>query len=271
MLKRLFPKAMRMPDVFRVFGLAMQERMRAGMVNRQHGSEHWILIFFYSEAVVESGGRRATLPPHSLILWAPRMPQGYGHPTKAWNHAWMVFDGSEAKRLLKDPSIGPIAPVIPLAADSGEIEFYLNGFYREMSNRAEPDAAILTNLFVNWLREIKRQASTDECPRPVPQDFRALRRYLHESFNRPITLDDLAKRMHMSRWHLCRAFRKHFGQTPMESLQAIRMQHAALLLRDVNLSVSAVGLRTGYEDLFHFSKQFKKHYGMSPRAMRAHL
>lgn len=156
-------------------------------------------------------------------------------------------------------------------ADSGAIEFYLNGFYREMSDRAEPDAAILTNLFENWMREIRRRASTDESPRPVPQEFRALRRYMHESFDRPITLDHLAERMHMSRWHLCRAFRKHFGQTPMESLQAIRMQHAALLLRDVNLSVGEVGLRTGYEDLFHFSKQFKKHYGMSPRAMRAQL
>jgi AraC-like DNA-binding protein len=265
MVRRLFPQALRMPGRFRVFGIGIQESMRTGMVHRPHGGDRCLLMFFYSESCVAIKGGQTELPPNSLMLWTPGMPQSYGHPRKAWNHAWMAFDGTDARRILRHAAL---APGQPRSGDSSAVEFYLNGMYREMSDRALPDSRILANLFENWMREINRQASAPAETRPVPQDFRALRRYLHERFDQPMTLDELAERMHVSRWHLCRAFKRHFGQTPMECLQAVRMQHAALFLRDVNLSVQEVARRSGYEDLFHFSKQFKKHYGVSPRAMR---
>ena len=44
-----------------------------------------------------------------------------------------------------------------------------------------------------------------------------------------------------------------------------RMAHARHLLRDVGLTVADVAQRVGYDDLYHFSKLFKKHCGISPR------
>lgn len=47
-----------------------------------------------------------------------------------------------------------------------------------------------------------------------------------------------------------------------------RLHHAAYLLHDVNLLVTKIGRAVGYEDLFHFSKLFKKAHGMAPRDFR---
>ncbi len=46
------------------------------------------------------------------------------------------------------------------------------------------------------------------------------------------------------------------------------MRHAAHLLANRNLTISEIALQVGYDDLFHFSKTFKKHFGASPRSYR---
>lgn len=43
-----------------------------------------------------------------------------------------------------------------------------------------------------------------------------------------------------------------------------RMHRAVYLLRDINQSVTEVGRAVGYEDIYHFSKLFKRHIGIAP-------
>jgi AraC-like DNA-binding protein len=57
----------------------------------------------------------------------------------------------------------------------------------------------------------------------------------------------------------------------MEYALRRRLHPAAYLLHEVNLSVTEVGRAVGYDDLFHFSKLFKKAHGAAPRAIFAGL
>jgi len=68
--------------------------------------------------------------------------------------------------------------------------------------------------------------------------------------------------------HFSAEFRRHFGVPPVGYLIRRRLHHAAYLLQDVNLSVAEAGQRVGYDDLFYFSKLFKRFHGASPRAWR---
>ncbi len=86
-----------------------------------------------------------------------------------------------------------------------------------------------------------------------------------------VSLDELAAAAGVSRAHLARVFRAHLGSTPVEALRILRLDRAATPLVRTNLAVGAIADRTGFENAFHFSRAFRRQYGHSPRAFRAHM
>ena len=63
---------------------------------------------------------------------------------------------------------------------------------------------------------------------------------------------------------LYRKVKQMTGKTPVEFIRHIRMQHAAVLLREGKFSVSEVMYMVGYSNSSYFSKCFQKAYGISP-------
>ena len=68
--------------------------------------------------------------------------------------------------------------------------------------------------------------------------------------------------------HLARTFRKYYGQTPTEYINALRLECAGLLLTTTNREILDVSHDSGFENLSHFYKLFSKHFGQTPNAFR---
>ena len=98
--------------------------------------------------------------------------------------------------------------------------------------------------------------------------YRALT-YLNEHFTEPLTLDDLAGHLSVSKYHLCRTFPKKVGCGLTAYLQSLRADHAAQLLASTDLSITQAGYDSGFESSTTFFRVFKQQYGLSPRAYRA--
>jgi len=49
------------------------------------------------------------------------------------------------------------------------------------------------------------------------------------------------------------------------------MEHSLVLLRDSEMKISYISTRVGFHEESHFSKVFKKYYGMSPKKYRSEL
>jgi AraC family transcriptional regulator, arabinose operon regulatory protein len=82
------------------------------------------------------------------------------------------------------------------------------------------------------------------------------------------TLGSLARATHLSRSRLGHVFVSEIGISPMASLQLLRLRQAALRLRDTDDLIGTIAVDTGFGSDFHFSRQFRRHYGLSPRAYR---
>ncbi len=93
-------------------------------------------------------------------------------------------------------------------------------------------------------------------------------RHLEGNFQGDICLQKLAREAGISKHHLCRAFKKHVGFTPMRFLARLRVERAKELLKTGKLSVSAVSSEVGFNDLGSFIKQFKKLSGFTPGEFR---
>jgi AraC family transcriptional regulator, arabinose operon regulatory protein len=92
--------------------------------------------------------------------------------------------------------------------------------------------------------------------------------YLRQHAGERVTLKQLAKVSHCSVSRLSFLFREQVGMTPLEFLDAERLERAKRLLELTPMSVQDIAREVGFENPFYFTRRFKKFTGMSPRAFR---
>ena len=93
--------------------------------------------------------------------------------------------------------------------------------------------------------------------------------YFEEHYTQKISLGQIAGNMYLSPFYISKIFKAETGETPIHSLIDIRMEKAKeLLMAEPGLSIQEVAARVGYDDAYHFSKLFKKKFGIAPSAVR---
>jgi AraC-like DNA-binding protein len=92
--------------------------------------------------------------------------------------------------------------------------------------------------------------------------------YLAAHFAEPPDIAALASLCCLSPSRFHTVFRQATGGTPYDALTRHRLERASHLLVTTELGIAEVGESVGWGDPFHFSRTFKSHYGVSPRAHR---
>ena len=73
----------------------------------------------------------------------------------------------------------------------------------------------------------------------------------------------------LSNFYISKIFKSETGDAPIRHLINIRLEKAKEIIEEIpGLSIKEVAAKVGYEDVYHFSKQFKKHYGVSPSQVK---
>jgi AraC-like DNA-binding protein len=96
-----------------------------------------------------------------------------------------------------------------------------------------------------------------------------IRQYVEGHLQDVVTLEDMAKHVHLHPNYLIKYFNKHFGMSPLKYINRKRMEKARFLLRTTSLSIKEVAKQTGFEDTNHFAKAFRRETSTSPRAWRS--
>ncbi|MCL2088309.1 MAG: helix-turn-helix domain-containing protein [Oscillospiraceae bacterium] len=92
--------------------------------------------------------------------------------------------------------------------------------------------------------------------------------YIRINYIYPITIEQIASYLNISRSYFISVFSRHMGVTPYKYLSEIRLTKAAELLTKHRYSVTDAAINSGYNDIYNFSKMFKKKYGASPSVYR---
>lgn len=85
------------------------------------------------------------------------------------------------------------------------------------------------------------------------------------------SIEKLAATAGMSRSSFCRAFGDAFQMSPMEFVAETRLFHAAQMLRSTPLPVKVIAGNVGFTSRSHFSRAFRRAYGVDPTRFRARL
>ena len=80
--------------------------------------------------------------------------------------------------------------------------------------------------------------------------------------------NSLCTAMSMSRTQLFRRMKSLIRQAPANYIKTIRLQKAKEMLETADLTVSEIAFSTGFQTVSHFTKIFKKQYGVPPSLFR---
>lgn len=96
----------------------------------------------------------------------------------------------------------------------------------------------------------------------------AVIRYIEQNYCREISIKQLAEIINLSPYHFCHVFKKSVGKTPIQYINALRMNKAESLLKSTDLSITEIAFETGFSDANYFSRLFKKYKNVSPSSLR---
>lgn len=254
--------------VFTVRGVGICEPMFNANVHRPIGTGDWLIMFFHKAARLERFNLKPTATPNTLILWPPGVEQFYswGQSADIEPHSWMHLEGSWVGEQVEDNRIPTAIPIL-LETETlitNTLQFLMN----EMNQHERIDRIILQNLFQNWARSLARYLQTRDPQHSIPESLLKIRAYLDDHFTEATPLNELTRIARMSRSHLCHQFRNHFGTTISSYVVRKRMSIAQRLLYDLHIRPGEIAKIVGYPDIYQFSKQFKKTFGVSPTQYR---
>jgi AraC-like DNA-binding protein len=93
--------------------------------------------------------------------------------------------------------------------------------------------------------------------------------YIEQNYQRNLTVEEIADVCRLNRSYFSKLFKENMGCPPQEFLIRLRLSKAADLMRRSNASIGDIAALCGYPNQLHFSRAFKKWYGVSPREWRA--
>ncbi len=83
-----------------------------------------------------------------------------------------------------------------------------------------------------------------------------------------LSLSEVAEHVYVSQWHLSKLLNRETGQSFFDLLSGMRISRAKELLADPAIRIHEIAERTGFSDVAHFSRSFKKIMGCTPGEYR---
>lgn len=103
-------------------------------------------------------------------------------------------------------------------------------------------------------------------PSATPKQIWLVEAYIEANWNKPISIEEIAKMTGVSVRSIFQAFKDRRGYSPMAFAKGIRLQRAREMLQrgDVTLSVAEIALSCGFQSHGHFSRDYKLKFAELP-------
>lgn len=211
-------------------------------------------------------------PNHKLWLkWRSRQ-----HPVELFSIRYSKVLLSELSD--EDVDLQKSMEVVPftcasVTADGGTASILKNLFTRmEQLEQGEEEFAqnlfeknILSMMLIVALRACIREEFEREQKGYRHFALDDLFAYIHHHITEEITLEDLEKAFYVSKYHICREFKKQTGQTVHSYITKNRLRMCKKYILE-GLPITEVYKRVGFGGYNHFFQAFKKEFGMTPKA-----
>ncbi|KGE13611.1 helix-turn-helix domain-containing protein [Sphingobacterium deserti] len=192
-------------------------------------------------------------------------------------HENPIMDGVNLCRHIKASAKYGHIPVLfftPVQAVEMKIEALMSGADACIENPCSPAylRAQIHNILVNRKIVEARVSNNLSCNKDDLNDQAATGDFIarlhaiiqENTADMDLTVDELAKRMNMSRPTLYRRVKQYSALTPNEMITISKLQKAAELLTQRRYTIAQIAAIVGYSVQSNFSRDFHKHFGTPP-------
>ncbi len=210
--------------------------------------------------IFQRNGKTYTLSKGSMFLIRPYEITFYkADANDPWEYIWIGFNGCLVPGLLEDSGFSK--DNCTLCAPSLRNIFLsmketINLHYSAEIFLCGKIFELFSNLQAEYRPDLKGSSGSLYSERAKD--------YIMANYANRISVESIANMLGIDRRYLCRVFFRNLGDTPQNFLVNYRLEKAAVLLAKYGYSVSEAARSTGYDDIYNFSKMFKKKYGMPP-------
>lgn len=114
---------------------------------------------------------------------------------------------------------------------------------------------------VNRLLDVRKSETVQD------EKLIAMQNYIQANYQ-TVTLADMAREFHLSEPYISKYIKEKSGKNFGELVENAKMKKARTLLRNSNMTVESIAYVAGYQNVEHFTRQFKKKYEMTPTEYR---
>jgi AraC-like DNA-binding protein len=235
---------------------------------RENLPSYLIAHTFYGEGRLVYHDKEYELRPGDLFfIHCTDQHTYYAASEEGWGYRFIHFDGAPMEAYFHQFE-RPEAVRFSFPDDS---RFYrsLQELY-QVNASSGPQQEILTNRILTDLLTELLLSLPDYQNKTLPDEITRQCIYLQNHYNEKISLEQLARRFQVSKYHMCREFKKYTGQTIYAYLTDYRITISKNLLRYSGLSVNEISTLAGFDDYTNFYRTFIHIEEMSPSEYRKH-
>lgn len=127
-------------------------------------------------------------------------------------------------------------------------------------------SSVLKSVIISIIREVNI-SKNEEGNRDLTLT-RDIIQFIQDNYDKEISYEALSERFYMNPVYMNRIFKKNTGTSLHAFIVNYRINMAMELLRSSNISVREIAFASGFTDIPHFAKTFKKIAGISPSKYR---
>lgn len=221
-----------------------------------------------------SGRHDIMLPPGSLWV-LPAGDEATLRLEAPFSYIRMTIDPRLLARVLTDTTSDGTGIELrrTYAIHSPQLRHLLMTLIAEADARNPGGLAFVETLIAAIGRQLAVHAAvTPSRPEPArgglsPASRRRVLELIDAKLDARLSIETLAREAGMSPAHFARAFKQTLGEPPHRFLLTQRLDRARRLLERPDTQLSDVALRSGFADQAHFTRHFKRRFGITPGAL----
>lgn len=192
-------------------------------------------------------------------------PEFIGEDIVTSETAFSLFSLTAFNEMRNDSEYGKISFV---GEEIQAVESIINAMiYEFKSRRTYWESSVrnyLNNLIIKMLRKTEIGMDSNE----LDDMWKELSTYIDENLDVPLTLGDLAAKCFYNPSYFSRIFKEKFGVSLIEYRTKRRIEYAAQLLKNSELSIDEISDKVGFSDRRSFHHAFIKFAGVTPASYR---
>lgn len=239
-------------------------------IRRPKGSGDYLFLFFRCPVEVALHGSYELVPENTFLLYQKGTPQIYRKTDGNFNNDWIHFDFDSYDSFFEElgiPLNTPISIGNPEAVTAMVSDLFMEFFEAGDHHELILDQKLRT-LFYKFSDLYQFSPTSGANPPRYKHALEKIREMIKKQMYLPESADELATTLGISTSYLQHIYKDCFDVTLQQDIIEGRIRRACCLLESTSYTIGEIAVLCNYNNIEHFSRQFRKWRGCSPMQYR---